>query len=50
VGRGGTEENNDYRDNHVIFFAKNDYRLESFFREKRSEMIIIINPSPNPSG
>jgi hypothetical protein len=25
--------------------VKNDYRLESFFREKRSEMIIIINPT-----
>ncbi len=24
---------------------KNDYRLEPFFREKQSEMIIIINPS-----
>ncbi len=27
------------------FFAKNDYRLEPFFREKRSEMNIIINPT-----
>ncbi len=37
--------NNDYRDNHVIFFTKNDYRLEPFFREKRREMIIIVNLS-----
>jgi hypothetical protein len=39
--------NNDYGDNLVIFFAKNDHRLEPFFREKRSEMIIIINPIPD---
>jgi hypothetical protein len=27
------------------FFAEKDYRLEPFFREKQSEMIITINPS-----
>jgi hypothetical protein len=31
------------------FFAKNDYSLESFFREKRSKKIIIINPTPEPT-
>ncbi len=32
------------------FFAKNLYRLESFYREKRSEMITIINPNRHRFG